>query len=277
MRRLWCCLLLTLPGGLLWGQSLYDYSYRFPEYKDMAVVNPWSESAPMHLHRQSFTFARIHYRQRNARGWGWRTDYPESDINFSLRLSQLTTIEVNHDSSGRIIHAVLELTDERLFDFPFIYMVEVGNLELDDVEAKRLREYLLRGGFLLVDDFWGDWDWANWEEQIRKAFPNALDYPMVPIPLDHPIYHTVFDLKEVPQVPSINNWLRYGTSSENGEDAQCYGLFNPKGRLMAVVLHNTDLGDGWEREGVDYEYFRKFSVGRAYPLGINIVVYAMTH
>ncbi|MDJ0836287.1 MAG: DUF4159 domain-containing protein [Acidobacteriota bacterium] len=273
--RPWIVLLLAWSSGFLWAQSYYDYGYS--DYGNMAVVNPWDEGVALDLPRHTFTFARIHYKQRNEYGWGWRTDYPDSDINFSLRLSELTTIQVNRDRHGRIIHAVIELGDDRLFSFPFIYMVEVGNLYLDKGDAGRLREYLLRGGFLLVDDFWGGWDWDNWVEQIRKAFPDASQYPMYPISLDHPIYHTVFDLDEVPQVPSINNWLRYGTSSENGEDAEAYGLFNPEGRLMAVVLHNTDLGDGWEREGVDYEYFRKFSVGRAYPLGINIVVYAMTH
>ena len=244
---------------------------------ELAVVNPWETGEEMMPPSEWFTFARIRYQQR-GRGWGWSTDYPESDINFSLRLAEMTTVSVNRDRLGRVVHVVLDLADDRLFDYPFIYMVEVGNLFLDSLDAARLREYLLRGGFLLVDDFWGERGWWNWVRQIEKVFPDQDTYPMVEVPLDHPIFRTVFPLYEVPQIPSINAWLGSGSSTEIwGAEATCHGIFAEDGRLMAVILHNTDLGDGWEREGVDYEYFRRFSVARAYPFGINIVVYAMTH
>lgn len=245
-------------------------------YDDQAVVNPWEVGIEMDFPADTFTFARVRY-QNNRRGWGWETDYPDSDINFSLRLSQLTTIKVNRDAQGRFVHVVLDLDDERLFQFPFIYMVEVGNLDLSQREANNLREYLLRGGFLMVDDFWGWWGWENWVAQFEKVFPDTSDYPMVEIPLDHGIFHGVFDLDEVPQVPSINTWNRFRSTTESGDPAYAWGVFDKSGRLMAVILHNTDLGDGWEREGDNFEYFQKFSVAGAYPFGINIVVYAMTH
>jgi len=246
-------------------------------YDDQAVVNPWEQGELDVLPVHHFTFARIRY-QSHSRGFSWDTDYPDSDINFSQRLGELTTIRVNRDETGRIVHVVLDQTDDRIFQYPFLYMVEVGNLELSEEEAAGLREYLLRGGFLLVDDFWEEDEWANWIFELNKVFPDSDTYPLETIPTSHPIFHTVFDLQEVPQVPSINAWLRWRSSSDRpGAIASCHGIYDRDGRLMLVVLHNTDLGDGWEKEAADYEYFQIFSVQRAYPFGINIVVYAMTH
>ena len=224
-----------------------------------------------------FTFCRIRY--RSPRGyWGWNTDYPDSDLNFSIRLSELTTIDVTRDKNGEVLHTWVDLTDEKLFDYPWIYIVEPGGLYLSSDEAEQLRKYLLRGGFLMVDDFWGEEEWANWVLQISKVFPPE-QYPMEDIPLSHEIFHCVFDIKEVPQVPAIGIWKRTGGTSErfDSQTPHCKGIWDKDGRLMVVVLHNTDLGDGWEEEARDPEYFREFSVKKAYPLGINIVVYAMTH
>jgi len=245
-----------------------------------------------------FTFCRIEYnsaRGRGGRGWGgrgrsgggWRTDFPDSDINFSVRLAELTTINVNRNERGKVNFAVIRLTDHDLFNYPFIYMLEVADLMFSDEDTERLRSYLLRGGFLLVDDFWGDYAWSNWEYEIGRVFPPA-EYPIVDIPLDHPIFHCVFDLKEVPQIPAIGSfryWQETGITYERDHDysytgdtsPHCRGIFDKNGRLMVVMMHNTDLGDGWEREGENEGYFREFSVKRAYPMGINIVVYAMTH
>lgn len=224
-----------------------------------------------------FTFCRIRYSSHSYRR-GWDTDYPESDHNFSIRLSQLTTIEVNRDERGEIVHVVKDLTDADLYDYPFIYMLEVGALSFSPTERERLRDYLLRGGFLLVDDFWGEQEWANWEYEISEVFPPE-EYPMEPIPSDHEIFRTVFHLDGVPQVPALNHWVRTRTTYEryDAQEPHLYGIEDKNGRLMVVVAHNTDLGDGWEREAWDEEYFREFSAKRAYPMGINIVVYAMTH
>lgn len=241
----------------------------------------------------SFTFCRIQYSSGQG-GWGgrgrwggWQTDFPESDINFSLRLSQLTTLEINRKADGSLAHQVVRLDDPELFKYPFIYMLEVGNITLSEPERRGLRTYLLRGGFLLVDDFWGDVAWENWKYELEQVLP-AADYPMVDIPPDHELFSIVFHIDAVPQVPSVNNywvWERTGQTFEGyagdytryGTEAHCKGIFDAQGRLMAVVLHNTDLGDGWEREGEHYGYFKEFSAKKAYPMGINIVVYAMTH
>lgn len=238
----------------------------------------------------AFTFCRIQYdsASRGGRRWGpgWTTDYPEADENLSLRLSQLTTLNVNRTEAGKLKHVTVRLDEEDLFEYPFIYMSEVSGMILSVVEQERLRAYLLRGGFLMVDDFWGDHAWDNWEYEIAQVLPPD-EYPIVDIPLDHELFHIVFDVTEVPQVPSIryyNVWRETGITYEDwfsydryGHEPRCRGIFDKNGRLMLVTMHNTDLGDGWEREGVNYEYFKEFSAKKAYPMGINIVVYAMTH
>ncbi|MBI2424357.1 MAG: DUF4159 domain-containing protein [Candidatus Hydrogenedentes bacterium] len=229
----------------------------------------------------TFTFCRIEYTSKwgwGRRGGRWRTDYPDSDLNFSERLSELTTIAVNRTRDGRVEHVVVRLEDEDLYHYPFIYMIEVGDLDLANAEADRLRDYLLRGGFLMVDDFWGEDEWQNWEMEFAKVFPPE-EYPMFEIPLSHPIYNCVFPVHEAPQIPSIHAWLNSGETFErwDGQKPHYWGVNDKDGRLMAVICHNTDLGDGWERESENHQYFEEFSVKKAYPMGINIVVYAMTH
>jgi len=174
---------------------------------------------------------------------------------------------------------VLELTDPKLFDYPFIYIVEPGNLMFSEEEVKILRRYLLNGGFLMVDDFWGEAEWDNFFFEIKRVFP---DRELVDLELDHPIFHCVFDLKERPQIPSIGHALGgrgYGITWERPDAREVHykGIYDEKGRMMVIICHNTDLGDGWEREGENEWYFHEFSEKKAYPLGINIVFYAMTH
>jgi len=223
-----------------------------------------------------FTFVRVRYTSY-GRGWGWDTDFPDSDLNFSYRLQQLTSLKVHPEGK------ILELTDKELFDYPFIYMLEVGNLMFSDAEVKSLRRYLLNGGFLMVDDFWGDYAWENFRVEMKRVFPER---EAIELPLEHEIFHNVYDLKERPQVPSIV-WAQrgraYGVTWEPTRDGSDTSQVHYKAylddnkRIMAIICHNTDLGDGWEREGEDEWYFREFSEKKAYPLGINIVTYAMTH
>lgn len=223
-----------------------------------------------------FTFVRIVYRSDHwgrRSGGGWATDFPASDLNFSFRLQQLTSLKVDPESK------YFPLTDPRLFDYPFIYIVEPGALVFTDEEVRALRRYLLNGGFLMVDDFWGEDEWYNFEQEFSRVFP---DRKLVELPLSHPIFHCVYDLKKKPQIPAIGHarggrhagitWERYDAQTPHYK-----AVFDDDGRMMAIVCHNTDLGDGWEREGEDPWYFKEFSEKYAYPLGINIVVYAMTH
>ncbi len=223
----------------------------------------------------TFTFARVRYDSYHGRGGGggWRTDYPDSDLNFSLRLQQLTTIKVNPDP------VIVNLTDENLSDYPFLYMIEPGGLVFSEAEVAALRRYCLNGGFLMVDDFWGDSQYNNLAFELARVFPDRQPFE---VPLEHEIFNNVYTLKEKPQVPAINAAAR-GTSyewSRDGSDTSVphyRAITDDKDRIMVFICHNTDLGDGWEREGENEDYFREYSVKKAYPMGINIVTYAMTH
>ena len=130
---------------------------------------------------------------------GWFTDYPDSEYNFMTRLSQLTTVEIQRTAYGDPEHLVLTLDDPRLFEFPFLFMSDVGTIGINDVEAENLRHYLLAGGFLYVDDFWGPAAWDHWSRQIGRVLPPG-DYPIVDIPVTHPIFRTFFTVDEVPQI-----------------------------------------------------------------------------
>lgn len=234
--------------------------------------------------QEKFTFCTVAYSPNGYReplGFGWNTDYPDSGYNFMLRLAELTTIEINTDEYGEPVQEVIRLTDDSLFDYPYIFMSDVGTCTFSTKEAEKLREYLLRGGMLHVDDFWGEEAWENWAAEIYGVLPPD-EYPIVDIPLTHEIFHVVFDVTEIPQVPSIQHWYRSNgsTTSERGaETAEAHfrGIFDHDGRLMVLMTHNTDIADGWEKERENAEYFQQFSVQKSYPIGINIVVYALTH
>ncbi|MBI1374035.1 MAG: DUF4159 domain-containing protein [Phycisphaera sp.] len=220
-----------------------------------------------------FTFVRIEYDSYGGRFGAWQTDFPDSDLNFSFRLQQLTSLKVAPEPIQ------MRLTDPRLFDYPFIYMLETGNLAFNPPEVEVLRKYLLNGGFLMVDDFWGGDEYENFHQEIKRVFP---DREPVDLDISHPIFHTVFDLKKKPQVPSIEHGKRgehyeWRPGPDDGSQVHYRAIFDDKGRIMVMICHNTDLGDGWEREGEDENYFHEYSEKQAYPMGINIVFYAMTH
>ncbi|HUR58926.1 MAG TPA: DUF4159 domain-containing protein [Opitutaceae bacterium] len=237
---------------------------------------------PKSFEADVFTFARIKYSSGYGGGWrrgyggGWMTDTPDSDLNLSYRLQQMTSLKVDPD--GRFI----DLTDPNLSSFPWIYIVEPGALQFSDLEAQALRKYLLNGGFLWFDDFWGDGAWFNVEREMRKVFPERS---FVETSLDHPIYHCVFEIKAKGQVPNVRTGeysQQTGITWEDHHDGDTQtvhhrAITDDKGRLMVLATHNTDNGDGWEREGEYEYYFKNFSEKIAYPLGINVIFYVMTH
>jgi hypothetical protein len=230
-----------------------------------------------------FTFARLRYGtagRRTSRGiWmgsgRWATDFPDADLNLSWRLQQMTSLKV--DPNGRVI----SISDPELFRFPFTYIVEPGDLVFEEEELPILRRYLLNGGFLMFDDFWGEAEWDNMAYEMKRVFP---DRDWIDLPRNHPIFHCVFDLPEDLNLQCPN--VRTGTDSQyNGvtwetsdsREMHIRALLDDKGRIMCIATHNTDNGDGWEREGENEYYFREFAEKKAYPLGINIIFYAMTH
>jgi hypothetical protein len=228
----------------------------------------------------AFQFCRVLFRGvRGGDGGGWSTDYPDADLNLSTRLGELTKTPISIDArTGEPNHVIVPLTDPLLFRCPFLMMFEVGNLFLDEQEAATLRDYLLKGGFLWVDDFWGPYAWDIWESQIRKALPSG-EFKIEDLPLDHAVFHQVFGVSKIPQIPSINYWLGTRDTSERGAASRpphIRGIVDARGRLMVLMTHNTDFGDSWEREGVSNDYFLAFSV-EGYAFGVNVLVHSMTH
>jgi hypothetical protein len=212
-------------------------------------------------------------------GGSWNVDFPRADENLSIRLSELTKTPVGMNSDELPKHVLINLRQPELFHCGFIMMTEVGRLFLTDEEAANLRNYLLKGGFLWADDFWGEYAWDYFERQMRKVFP-AARYPIVDLPLDHPLFHELMDVQRFPQIPSIGAWGGPGgrTSERGAESATPHAraILDEKGRVMVFVTHNTDFGDAFEREGDNHEYFIEFSVP-GYAVGVNVLLYAMSH
>jgi hypothetical protein len=217
--------------------------------------------------------------RREPSGSGWDTDYPNAEHNFSVRLAELTRVRVKFDERREPNFVVMPLTDPLLFRCPMLFMEDFGTARLRDEEVKAVRDYLLKGGFLWVDDSWGSYAWTMIASEIKRLLPGG-EFPIFDIPTDHPIMRTLYVVTEVPQVPSINHWSRSGgETSERGYDsAEVYfkGIQDDHGRLMVLMSHNTDIADTWEREGESQAYFDLFSP-RGYAIGVNVVLYAMTH
>jgi hypothetical protein len=222
----------------------------------------------------SWQFCRLAYQGR-----AWATDYPDADYNFSTRISELTKTTVSRGPDGVVRPLIVRPTDEALFQCPFVMLWQAESLWFSDEDAVRLRAYLLKGGFIWSDDFWGTEAWQNFEHEMAKVLP-AAQYRFVDLTAAHPLYRTFFELPRVPQIPAINYWLSSGgdTSEDGPDSAQVHvrGIADEHGRLMVLATHNTDIADGWEREGVDARYFRQFSID-AYAVGINALVYTMSH
>lgn len=228
--------------------------------------------------RGGFIFCRLLYTsvRREAGGQGWSTDYPVSDGNFMTRLSQFTTTPISRWHNGEPGFVVVRATDPNLFQCPFLFASDAGTVGFDDGEVEKLREYLLKGGFLWADDFWGDRAWDEWEAQIRRVLP---EYRIEEIPLDHRILSTFYAVERIPQIPSIQFWRGSGgaTSERGYESAEPHlrAIVDDAGRIMVLMSHNTDIADGWEREGEDDRFLDSFSPD-AYALGINIALYVMS-
>jgi len=227
--------------------------------------------------RSQFMFCRIVFRNAlDGDGGGWSVDYPQADENVSIRLSELTKTTITREGDGSPRHVLVQFNDPQIFSCPFVMMTEPGGAFLDPQEAKGLRAYVEKGGFLWADDFWGEYAWAHWVAQLRKALPEG-EFPIFELPLDHPLYRAQFEVAGVPQIPALG--LGFGRTSERGAESavpHARGIADDQGRLLVLMTHNTDIGDSWEREGDDPQYFLAFGP-KGYAFGINAILYALTH
>ncbi len=215
-----------------------------------------------------FAFARLVYSGNGADDWGprWQVDWPEAETHLLQGLSRLTRLDSNPDG------VLVKLTDDAIFDYPWLYAVEVGSLRLNKHEATRLREYLLRGGFLMVDDFHGPAQWLNFAYAMEQVFP---DRRIENIPIDDSIFEMVYDIEERKQIPGIRAHMNGSTWERGGRIARWRGIRDDDGRIMIAINFNMDLGDAWEH--ADWpEYPQQYSA-LAYRFAINYVLYSMTH
>jgi Domain of unknown function (DUF4159) len=219
------------------------------------------------------------YYAYDGRVWArWETDFPEGDDNFSHRLGQLTRIQVAKTASSRM------LTAPDLGDFPLLYMSDPGYMVVSKEEKAAFARYLANGGFVWCDDFWGDAEWQQFADVMREVLPGR-EWRV--LSADHPIFHTVFDLNDgMPQIPALPFASPGGSTAESPgahkfpagslDTPEMRAWVDDDGRIMVLATHNTDVGDGWEREAYGEWYFETFST-KSYMVGVNVVIYAMTH
>ncbi|MEX2584399.1 MAG: DUF4159 domain-containing protein [Gemmatimonadota bacterium] len=229
--------------------------------------------------RTGFTFCRLQYTQvrREEMGQGAMTDYPLADQNLMIRLSELTLTPVTWSRPNDPAHAIVRPTDPAIFGCPFLFASDVGTAGFSGQDVEMLREYLRKGGFLWADDFWGPAAMNHWLAQMDRVLPGQ---PAVELTPDHPIFSTFYFVQNVPQIPSIQYWRASGgqTSERQSRSATptISGIFDEEGRLVVLMSHNTDIADGWEREGEDFAFFHTFSP-LGYSVGVNVAVWSMTH
>jgi hypothetical protein len=230
--------------------------------------------------RGGFVFCRLWYDAVRSMesGLGWSTDYPAADGNFMTRLEELTPTRIERWQNGEPGIAAVRATDPDLFRCPFLFMTDPGSVTFSDAEVDGLRMYLEKGGFLWADDMWGERAWSYFESEITRILPGR---PIVELEIDHPLFSAHYLVPEIPQIPSYQSWRRSGgqTSEFGSETAVPHlrAIFDDEGRLLVLISHNTDIADGWEREGVEMsEFFYNFSPA-AYGLAINVFLWTMSH
>jgi hypothetical protein len=262
-------LLVIAAASAAWAQR-----FRVMEGPGMPLHMP-----PPHFSDGAFTICKMMFtsNRREANGFGWSTDYPFAGLNLMLRSSELTKTRISKDTHGDARYWTVHLTDDALFDCPFLVGSDVGTIGLAPTEIKRLRDYLLKGGFLWVDDFWGEYAWQIWETELRKALPSGA-FPMIDLPVTHPLFHVLYDVKGVAQIPSINVWLGTGQTSErvDSQVPHARAILDDKQHVLVLITHNTDYSDAFEREGENHAYFERFA-GVGYAFGINALLYALSH
>ncbi|MEX0619580.1 MAG: DUF4159 domain-containing protein [Pseudohongiellaceae bacterium] len=257
--------LVLVPVILLWSPALLG--------QVNSLRGNTGDFAPGYDGAGEFNFVRVQFDSYYSSGYGgfrggpWSIDFPDADMNFLRGVSRLTNIRVMSDP------IVLRLDDEQIFDYPFLYMLEVGQgggITLTPEETENIREYLLRGGFLLIDDFWGEREWDNFEAAFSMIFP---DREIVELPSDHEIFHCYYDIEGPQLIPALGRTQEYG---EQGIDhASNHAILDDHGRIMVLANWNSDMGDGWEH--TYHPAYPTRYANMAYQLGINYLMYSMTH
>jgi hypothetical protein len=271
MRRLGVtvvCLLCVLGLSVMFGWQRRNRGGGGGYRSDFVAV------PPNYNEKTEFYWARLQYPEFGGGGFGrrgfgggsWTTDYPKDDRQFLQGLLRLSRVH------ARSMEQVVDLDSDGIFDYPFVYAVEVGHWELSDAQAKKLREYLDRGGFLMVDDFHGTFEWEVFMASLTKVFP---DRPVVDIDNKDAIFHVLYDLDERVQIPGLAALQRGVTYEQDGIAPRWRAVYDEKGRIVVAICHNMDLGDAWE--WADDPNYPEHYASLAYRIGINYIVYSMTH
>jgi hypothetical protein len=244
-------------------QAFQRHRYGGYEYE---MQNP-APDPPDASEKTEYAFARLRY--RSSGGWrrsSWGTDANKAERQFVQGVRRLTRVHT------RSVEQIIDVDSDEMYNWPWLYAVEVGHWELSDTQAKRLRDYLDRGGFLMVDDFHGTYEWSVFAESLSRVFP---DRTVVELEGDHPIFHVLYDLHERVQVPG-RQFLRSGRTYErDGIEPRWRAIFDDKGRIQVAICHNMDFGDAWE--WADYPQYPERYASLAYRTGINYLIYSMTH
>ena len=250
--------------------ALYAYQRRFYDF-------PFNEDAPVPMpadanEKTEWAFARLRYPSFQSgdmywqRRGNWAIDYPKADRQFVTGVRRLTRL------SAKSIEQVVDLESDEIYNWPWIYAVETGHWELTDAQCKKLRDYLLHGGFMMTDDFHGSMEWDIFMMSMSRVFP---DRPVVDIDNKDALFHVLYDLDDRFQVPGIVNWPFQQTHEYDGYEAKWRGIYDDRGRIMVAICHNMDLGDAWE--WADSPNYPEKYASLAYRIGINYIIYAMTH
>jgi hypothetical protein len=258
--------------------TAYAFQKPFRQYPGVEYTN--FETPPDYQEKTEFAFARLMF----PGGWNdgyrgrydgdfrlglslWTQDYPRADRHFSQAVRRLTRIHI------RSVEQPINLDEDEQFDYPWVYAVQVGEWGLTKKQGKEMREYLLRGGFFMADDFHGNEERQVFEDSMKLVFP---DRPIVDMPNGDPIFHTIYDLNDRFQVPGQAH-LRQGCKncSDGGRGAHWRGIYDDQGRVMIAISYNSDLGDAWEF--ADDPYYPEKASSLAMRIGINYIVYSMTH
>jgi hypothetical protein len=261
-------MVLSRAAAQIWSQSVSVPDA--PPIEDILEDKPLDMTPDGPPSDYEFLFTRLaHYSpgfQLSKDGQAWPTDYPKADRQFLQGLLRYTVIQ------GRKQENVVRPAVDELFNFPFVYAVEVGYMQLSDEEAKRLRQYLLRGGFMIVDDFHGTREWANFETQMKKVFPERQ---IEDVEVSEPIFHCFFDIEKLFELPGLQYLYSHRIFEKDGTAPRYAAIYDDNHRIMVMINHNVDIGDAWE--WADLPQYPSRYTTQAYRLGVNYIVYALSH